>query len=76
MKTKRQFSVQTAFSMTINKSQGQTIKGKLGVYLYRSVFSHRQHYLALSWSTKQENVKIALTETGKTANIVLKQAVE
>ena len=62
--------------MTINKSQGQTIKGKLGVYLYRLVFNHRQLYVALSRSTKQENVKIVLTETGKTANIVLKQAVK
>ena len=67
-----QFPVQPAFSMTINKSQGQTIKGKLGVYLYNSVFSHVQLYVELSRSTKQENVKIALTETGKTANIVLK----
>ena len=62
--------------MTINKSQGQTIKGKLGIYPYWSVFSHGQLYIALSWSTKQENVKIALTGAGKTVNIVLKQAVK
>ena len=57
---RRQFPVQPAFSMTINKSQGQTIKGKLGVYLYRSVFSHGELYVALSWFTMQQNVKMPL----------------
>ena len=73
---KKTVSSPTCISMSINKSQGQTIIGKFGVYLYRSVFSHRHLNLALSRSTKQENVKIALTKTGKTANIVLKQAMK
>ena len=43
--TRIQFPVQPAYALTINKSQGQTIKGKVGVYLYKSVFSHGQLYV-------------------------------
>ncbi len=35
----RQFHVQVAFAMTINKSQGQTLNN-IGVYLLSPVFSH------------------------------------
>ena len=34
--------------MTINKSQGQSMKERLGVYLPRAVFAHGQTYVALS----------------------------
>eukprot|EP00973_Karenia_brevis_P035255 4862918-Karenia_brevis.AAC.1 len=34
--------------MTINKSQGQSIKERLGVYLPRPVFAHGQAYVGYS----------------------------
>ena len=45
--TRIQFTVQPAYAMTINKYQGQNIKGKVGVYLHKTVFSHGQLYVAL-----------------------------
>ena len=43
---RRQFPVRTAFAITINKSQGQTLK-HAGVWLRGQVFTHGQLYVAL-----------------------------
>ncbi|XP_065679979.1 ATP-dependent DNA helicase PIF1-like [Hydra vulgaris] len=44
---RRQFPVRLAYSMTINKSQGQTFE-KVGVYLKKPCFLHGQLYVACS----------------------------
>ncbi|KIO02221.1 hypothetical protein M404DRAFT_148326 [Pisolithus tinctorius Marx 270] len=51
-----QFPVHLAYSMTINKSQGQTVQ-HVGLDLRTSVFSHGQLYVALSRCTHPRNIK-------------------
>ena len=51
-----QFPVHLAFSMTINKSQGQSVK-YVGLDLRTPVFSHSQLYVALSRCTHPHRVK-------------------
>lgn len=70
---RRQFPIALAFSMTINKSQSQSLD-KVGIYLPMPVFSHGQLYVALSRATSPENVWV-MTDTGnKTRNVVFPQA--
>jgi ATP-dependent DNA helicase PIF1 len=55
---RRQFPLQLAFAMTINKAQGQTVR-EMGLYLPSPVFAHGQLYVALSRSTSRRGIKIA-----------------
>jgi len=57
-----QFPVRPAFAMTVNKSQGQTLK-MVGVYLPKAVFSHGQLYVALSRVGQRQAVRV-LVEGG------------
>jgi ATP-dependent exoDNAse (exonuclease V) alpha subunit len=50
-----QFPVRLAFTMTINKAQGQSVKW-VGLILWTPVFSHGQLYVALSRCTHPESV--------------------
>ena len=66
--------MQPAYAMTINKSQGQTIKEKVGVYLHKPVFSHGKLFVALSRATGPENIKVGITSFKMAKNVVLKSA--
>ena len=71
---RRQFPVRLAFAMTINKSQGQSLK-HVGLDLRSPVFSHGQLYVGLSRCTSGNRLKVLLKEAdeGKTPNIVYKE---
>ncbi|EOA12317.1 hypothetical protein CARUB_v10007951mg, partial [Capsella rubella] len=74
---RRQFPLTLAFAMTINKSQGQSLK-EVGLFLPRPVFSHDQLYVALSRVTSKSGLKVLiLVKEGnpqtKTMNVVFKE---
>ena len=74
---RRQFSVILSFAMTINKSQGQSLRN-VGIYLSKPVFIHSQLYVALSRVRSMQGLKIYIptrsTEgKAKTTNVVYKE---
>ena len=79
---RRQFPLRLAYSMTINKAQGQTFE-KVGLYLQRPCFSHGQLYVAASRSRAFNDLKVLVSPTSKqgylrngdcyTQNIVFRQ---
>jgi len=54
---RRQFLVQVAFAITINKNQCQTLNN-VGVYLPSPVYSHGQLYVVISQVTSSAHIKI------------------
>ena len=54
--TRKQFPVRLCFAMTINKSQGQSVK-HVGLDLRTPVFTHGQFYVAISRVTSKDNIK-------------------
>jgi ATP-dependent DNA helicase PIF1 len=71
---RRQFPVRLAFAMTINKSQGQSMKN-VGIDLRVSPFTHGQLYVALSRCTSASRIKILLPQDAeyKTVNVVYRE---
>ena len=67
-----QFPVRLSFAMTINKSQGQTLK-KAGIDLTLPCFSHGQLYVGCSRVGTQDNLFI-LAPNGRSTNIVYPEA--
>jgi ATP-dependent exoDNAse (exonuclease V) alpha subunit len=75
-----QYPIRLAFSMTINKSQDQSLK-YVGVNIREEVFSHGQLYVALSRATSGDRVTVLAsdTATGCAAlckNVVFKEIFE
>jgi len=71
---RRQFPVKPAFAITINKSQGQTLK-KAGIWLRTQAFAHGQLYVACSRVGKPENIQFAVIQDNhgnaeKVSNVV------
>ena len=75
-----QFPVRIAFAMTINKSQGQTLK-RVGLDLRNDVFAHGQLYVACSRVGRAADLTILAVNSSranqppvyKTNNIVYRQ---
>ncbi|XP_068309880.1 uncharacterized protein [Pyrus communis] len=77
---RRQFPLKLCYVMTINKSQGQSLK-IVGLYLSQTVFSHGQLYVALSRVTSKKGLKIVIAHNsdmpyGYTKNIVYKDVLK
>ncbi len=67
---RRQFPVQLALAMTINKSQGQTVN-HIGLDLRKSVFAHGQLYVTFSYATSPQHVTVLLPVLAlQTTNVV------
>ena len=74
---RRQFPVRAAFAITINKSQGQTLKFA-GVWLRGQVFTHGQLYVACSRVSSPDNLRFAvmrgsIKQPGAAVNIVFNE---
>ena len=72
--TRKQFPVRLCFAMTINKSQGQSVK-HVGLDLRSPVFTHGQFYVGVSRVTSRENIKVICDSESewKTKNIVYRE---
>lgn len=74
---RRQLPFAVDFSITINKSQGQSLK-EVGLFLSKPVFSHGQLYVAISRITSKTGLKILIVDNDgkpqkKTMIVVFKE---
>ncbi|XP_038687482.1 ATP-dependent DNA helicase pif1-like [Tripterygium wilfordii] len=68
---RRQFPIDVCFAITINKSQGQTLKS-VGIFLSRQVFTHGQLYVAVSRVTNRKGLKILQDDKDSPSQNLLK----
>lgn len=71
---RRQLPVAPCFAMTINKSQGQSLK-HVGLYLPNQVFTHGQVYVALSRVTEREGLVIVNADSDMKEHTLIKNIV-
>ena len=57
-----QFPIRLAYSMTINKAQGQTFR-KVEIYMERPCFSHGQLYVAFSRARRFDDIYVQIEQT-------------
>ena len=74
---RKQMPLQICYSMTINKSQGQSLES-VGLFLPKPVFTHGQFYVAVSRVTSPQGLRIFIdadngSSTNITQNIVYKE---
>ncbi|XP_074361406.1 ATP-dependent DNA helicase PIF1-like [Apium graveolens] len=66
---RKQMPLQIFYSMTINKSQGQSLE-RVGLYLPNPVFTHGQLYVAFSRVTSPAGLKIFIdSKDGESTNV-------
>ena len=65
---RQQFPIRLAYSMTINKSPGQTFD-KVGIYLQRPCFTHGQLYVAFSRARNFQSIKVKVVPTTKQGSV-------
>ena len=65
---RRQFPLRLAYSMTIDKSQGQTFS-KIGIFLRKPCFSHGQLYVAFSRAKRFSDILVQIMETSQQGEI-------
>ncbi|XP_057434427.1 uncharacterized protein LOC130727337 [Lotus japonicus] len=75
--SRRQFPVTLCISMTINKSQGQSLS-HVGLYLPRPVFTHGKLYVALSRVKSRKGLKLLILDdegnlSNATKNVVYQE---
>jgi ATP-dependent exoDNAse (exonuclease V) alpha subunit len=75
--SRTQFPVGLAFAMSINKSQGQSLR-YVGVHLEEPVFTHGQLYVALSRVTSEQRIKLYIprSEGDRVKNIVFPEILQ
>jgi ATP-dependent exoDNAse (exonuclease V) alpha subunit len=61
---RQQFPLQLCWAMTINKSQGQTLRSRVGVVLTSGVWAHGMAYVALGRVTDPANLRVAAPGNG------------
>ncbi len=75
---RRQFPLRLAYSLTYNKSQGQTLD-KVGLDLRSDVFAHGQLYVALGRVCNRKSIRVLVSKEREvdkiatTTNVVYKE---